>query len=121
MFLSGARGGSPSNAALSIPPAKTTNIVDNQHDMGCLREKASAPAEHQTKVSMQKILGMSSQKIMDDNGGRGCGDCDPTWSEVVAYVKCTQYTVGHVEVRVHLPFGHLAGKVQKRFGVHFHR
>lgn len=43
VFLSGARGGSPSSAALSIPPAKTTNIVDSQQDIGCLREKASAP------------------------------------------------------------------------------
>lgn len=42
-----------------------------------------------------------------------------TWAEVVAHVKCTKYTVGHVEIWVHLQFGHMAGKFQKRFGVHF--
>jgi len=47
VFLSGARGGSPSNIALSMPPAKTTNIVDSQQEMGCLRENANAPAETQ--------------------------------------------------------------------------
>lgn len=45
VFLRGARGGSPSRAALSMPPAKTTSIVDSQQEMGCLRENASAPIE----------------------------------------------------------------------------
>jgi len=48
VFLSGAKGGSPRRAALSMPPAKTTSIVDSQQEMGCLREKASAPVESDT-------------------------------------------------------------------------
>jgi len=47
VFLRGARGGSPSSAALSMPPAKTTSIVDSQQEIGCLRENASAPVEHE--------------------------------------------------------------------------
>lgn len=30
----------------------------------------------------------------------------------------TEHAMRHIKVRVHLPFGHLAGKFQKRFGVH---
>lgn len=39
----GARIGSPNNPLHTIPLAKTTNIVDNQHDRGCLRENVCAP------------------------------------------------------------------------------
>ncbi|KAE9528227.1 hypothetical protein AGLY_012649 [Aphis glycines] len=87
--VEGARGGSPSSAALSMPPAKTTSIVDSQQEMGCLRENASAP----TRLTI-------------------------TWTEVITDVERTEHAMRHVKVRVHLPFGHLAGKFQKRFGVH---
>lgn len=43
VFFKGARIGSPNNPLHSIPLAKTTSIVDSQHDRGCLRENASAP------------------------------------------------------------------------------
>lgn len=39
----GARIGSPNNPLHSIPLAKTTNIVDSQHDRGCLRENVCTP------------------------------------------------------------------------------
>lgn len=43
VFFRGARIGSPNNPLHSIPLAKTTSIVDSQHDKGCLRENACAP------------------------------------------------------------------------------
>jgi len=43
VFFKGARIGSPNKPLHNIPLAKTTSIVDNQHDKGCLREKACAP------------------------------------------------------------------------------
>lgn len=108
LFLSGARGGSPRRAALSTPPANTTNIVDSQHEMGCLRENARAPKQHIATLAWT-YFGERA-----DNGSPRV-----TWTQVVAHVQRTQYAVRDVEVRVHLPFGHLAGKLQKRFGVHF--
>lgn len=45
VFFSGARIGSPKRPLHSIPPAKTTNIVDSQHDRGCFRENACAPVK----------------------------------------------------------------------------
>jgi len=43
VFFNGARIGSPNNPLHSILLAKTDNIVDSQHDKGCLRENACAP------------------------------------------------------------------------------
>lgn len=43
VFLSGARMGSPSRPLATMPPAKITSIVDNQHARGCLRENDCAP------------------------------------------------------------------------------
>lgn len=43
VFLSGAKIGSARSPFATIPPAKTTNIYDNQHAKGCLRENACAP------------------------------------------------------------------------------
>lgn len=43
VFFRGARIGSPNNPLHSIPLAKQTNIVESQHDKGCLRENACAP------------------------------------------------------------------------------
>jgi len=44
VFFSGASMGSPRRALHRIPPANTTSMVESQHDIGCFREKACAPA-----------------------------------------------------------------------------
>lgn len=89
-----------------MPPANTTNMVDNQQEIGCLRENASAPTKHCANVKWR--IWTTSY---------GAYIC--TWTEIVAYVQGTEDAVRHIEIRIHLPFGHLAGKLQKRFGVHF--
>lgn len=43
VFFKGARIGSPNKPLHNIPLAKTTSIVDSQHDRGCLRENVCAP------------------------------------------------------------------------------
>lgn len=135
VFLSGASGGSPSRAALSMPPAKTTNMVDNQHDMGCFREKASAPATTGSRIRHQEprtcraaydypyawvpTTVPTSYNLLAEPTWYSYWGRYVTWTEVVAHVKRAQHAMGHVEIRVHLPFRHLAGELQKRFGVHF--
>lgn len=46
VFFNGDKIGSPNKPLQSIPPAKMTNIVDNQHDSGCFLEKAWAPEKY---------------------------------------------------------------------------